>query len=97
MIKDDYGQCWERWKEVKEKVTLRRKEIYTINTIEINQELDLISELMAYSNPFIALETIKVVRGNVLTYPLDRENKVVFLTLLNEMYKRSIGIGWSMI
>lgn len=89
MTKEDLEYCWQYWNEAKAKINSRRKEIFSNNYDYAREDLNAISDLAVYGDPFEALRRIKTTRGKVLSHPMNRENKQSLLNSLDEWWSKA--------
>ncbi len=89
MKKEDLEDCWQQWNDVKERINSRRKEIFSNNYHNIKDDLNSISDLAVYGNPFEAIKRIKETRENVFSHPMSKENKELLLHSLDEWWRKA--------
>lgn len=89
MTKEDLEFCWQYWKEAKEKVNSRRKEIFSNNYYNIKSDLNPISDLAVYGDPYEALKRIKETRNKIFSHQMSRENKDSLLHSLDTWYQKA--------
>jgi hypothetical protein len=89
MKKEDLEYCWQQWNEAKEKINFRRKEIFSNNYHNIKDDLNPISDLAVYGNPFEAIKRIKETRGKVFSHPMSKESKESLLHSLDEWWRKA--------
>lgn len=89
MTKEDSEFCWQYWNEAKEKINSRRKEIFSNNYYNIKSELNSISDLAVYGDPYEALKRIKETRNKIFSHQMSRENKDSLLHSLDTWYQKA--------
>lgn len=89
MKKEDLDYCWQLWNEAKQKITDRRKEIFSNNYHNIKEDLYPISDLAVYGNPYDAVKRIKETRGKVFSHPMSKESKDSLLRSLDEWWRKA--------
>lgn len=90
MTKEDLEYCWQLWKEVKEKINFRRKEIFSNNYQNIKEDLYPISDLAVYGDPYEAVKRIKITKGKIFSHPMNRDNRESLLHSLDEWWRKAI-------
>ena len=89
MTKEDLELCWQLWNEIKEKIKFRRQDISKDNYNTAMHELNNISNLATYGDPYEALKNIKITRSKVISSYLTHEDKNRILNSLNEYWEKA--------
>ncbi len=89
MLKQDSEQCWESWKEVKQKIFYRRKDLYTSNHAIIKGELSTAWEMAEYGDPYEAMKSLKSIKGKIYSHPMSKENRNDIFDSLNSAMKKA--------
>ena len=75
LLKEHRQDCWNAWKEAKDKVARKRQDIHELNYDCLRSEVASVSSMATYDDPHEALRQIKKLQGEIGGADLSKDQR----------------------
>ena len=75
LLREDRESCWELWREISDQVRDRRAELRTYNYDAIYRDVEAVSSVAAYGDPYEAIREIQAIQRAIKGADLTRDQR----------------------